>query len=96
MTNTMVPIKNGSITLPNDLRERYGIEEGSLLVIEAGAEGIMLRPADWPEPEVYTPQRIAEFLLNNAISEEDYQRAVEEVWKLGIDPATIEHDRPVG
>jgi AbrB family looped-hinge helix DNA binding protein len=95
MTTNVVPLKNGSITIPDDLRERYGIEDGSLLVIEAGDEGILLRPAALPEPEVYTPQRIAEFLLNNAINTEDYQGAVEEVWKLGIDPATIEHDRPM-
>ncbi len=87
-------IKDGSITIPDELRERYGIEDGSLLVIEAGVEGIVLRPADWPEPEVYTPERIAEFLLNNAVGDEDYTGAVEEVKKLGIDPATIPHDRP--
>jgi AbrB family looped-hinge helix DNA binding protein len=94
MITKMIPIKDGSITIPDDLRERYGIEEGSLLLIEAGAEGIMLRPAGWPEPEVYAPERIAEFLLNNAVNAEDYQAAVEEVKALGIDPATIPHDRP--
>jgi bifunctional DNA-binding transcriptional regulator/antitoxin component of YhaV-PrlF toxin-antitoxin module len=94
MTTKMIPIKDGSITIPDELRERYGIEDGSLLLIEAGAEGIMLRPAGWPEPEVYTPERIAEFLLNNAVNAEDYQAAVEEVKALGIDPATIPHDRP--
>jgi bifunctional DNA-binding transcriptional regulator/antitoxin component of YhaV-PrlF toxin-antitoxin module len=94
MTTKMVPIKDGSITIPDDLRERYGIEDGSLLLIEAGAEGIMLRPAGWSEPEVYTPERIAEFLLNNAVGDEDYKRAVEEVKKLGIDPASIPHEHP--
>lgn len=93
MTTKKIPIKDGSITIPDDLRERYGIEDGSLLVIEAKAEGIVLRPADWPDLEVYTPRRIAEFLLNNAVDDEDYQGAVEEVKKLGIDPATIAHDR---
>jgi bifunctional DNA-binding transcriptional regulator/antitoxin component of YhaV-PrlF toxin-antitoxin module len=33
MTTKMIPIKDGSITIPDDLRERYGIEEGSLLLI---------------------------------------------------------------
>lgn len=94
MTTKKIPIKDGSITIPDELRERYGIEDGSLLVIEAGAEGIVLRPADWPEPEVYTPERIAEFLLNNTVGEADYQDAVEEVRKLGVDPAAIPHDRP--
>jgi bifunctional DNA-binding transcriptional regulator/antitoxin component of YhaV-PrlF toxin-antitoxin module len=92
MTVKMVPIKNGSIAIPEELRERYGFEDGSLLVIEAGPEGIVLRPPDWPEVEVYTPERIAEFLLNNAVSERDYRAAIEEVIKMGIDPATIPHD----
>jgi bifunctional DNA-binding transcriptional regulator/antitoxin component of YhaV-PrlF toxin-antitoxin module len=94
MTTKMIPIKDGSITIPDDLRERYGIEDGSLLLIEAGAEGIMLRPAGWPEPEVYTPERIAEFLLNNAVDDDDYREAIEEVKKLGIDPASIPHSHP--
>lgn len=88
----MIQIENGSITIPDDLRERYGFEDGSLLVMEAEAEGIVLRPADWPEPEIYTPERIAEFLLNNAVSESDYQAAIEEVRRMGIDPATVPHD----
>lgn len=94
MTTKMIPIKDGSITIPNDLRERYGIEDGSLLLIEAGAEGIMLRPAGLLEPEIYTPERIAEFLLNNPVDAEDYRGAVEEVKALGIDLATVPHDRP--
>jgi putative addiction module CopG family antidote len=43
--------------------------------------------------ETYTPERIAEFLLNNSIDAEDYQRAREEVEKLNIDPDTIPHER---
>ena len=93
MTTRMIPIKDGSITIPNELRDQYGIEDGSLVVVEAGVEGIVLRPAVWPEPEVYTPERIAEFLLNNAVNDEDYQDAVEEAKTLGVDPATIPHER---
>ena len=94
MTTKVIPITDGSITIPDELRERYGIEDGSLLLIEAGAEGIMLRPAGWPEPEAYSPERIAEFLLNNAVDGDDYQGAIEEVRKLGIDPASIPHGHP--
>lgn len=46
--------------------------------------------------EDYTPERIAEFLLNNAITPEDYATALAEVHKLGIDPATIPHEKPAG
>ena len=87
-------MKNGSITIPDDLRERYGFEDGALLVVEAGSVGILLRPASEPEPEpeIYTPERIAEFLLNNAVSRKEYEAAIQEVIKMGIDPASVPHD----
>jgi AbrB family looped-hinge helix DNA binding protein len=95
MTTTMTTMtKQGSVEIPSELRERFGLHEGSVLAAEAGEEGILLRPTELPEVEIYTPERIAEFLLGNAIDEEDYDRAVEEVRKLGLDPAQILHDRP--
>jgi hypothetical protein len=51
------------------------------------------KPASVPV-EIYTPERKAEFLLSNAVDAEDYDAAVEEVRKLGIDPANIPHHRP--
>ncbi len=89
-----IPIKNGTIRIPDELRERYGLDDDTLLVVEAGAEGILLRPEGWPGPEIYTPERIAEFLLNNAIDEADYQEALKEVRQLGVDPDDVPHDRP--
>ena len=49
-----------------------------------------------PDPpyEIYTPERIAEFLLSCAIDEKDYQAARESVRELGLDPDQIEHLRP--
>jgi hypothetical protein len=44
--------------------------------------------------ESYTQERRAEFLLSNAVDEEDYARAGEEVRKMGLDPAAIPHRRP--
>ena len=44
--------------------------------------------------EIYTDERKAEFLLSNAVDEQDYAWAVREVRKLGIDPDTVPHRRP--
>ncbi len=44
--------------------------------------------------EIYTPERKAEFLLSNTVDAEDYDAAVKEVRRLGIDPAKIPHHRP--
>jgi len=45
--------------------------------------------------ERYTPERKAEFLLSNAVDEADYRRARKEVAKLGIDPDSIAHHKPL-
>ena len=44
--------------------------------------------------EEYSAERIAEFLLSNAVDEHDYAWAVQEVRKLGVDPDAVPHGRP--
>jgi hypothetical protein len=44
--------------------------------------------------EIYTPERIAEFLLNNAVTKEDYDSACTEVRALGLDPAKTPYTDP--
>jgi bifunctional DNA-binding transcriptional regulator/antitoxin component of YhaV-PrlF toxin-antitoxin module len=82
------------VVIPAGLRRKYGFEEGSLVVAEAREEGVLLRPAVTLPLERYTPERKAEFLLNNAVTPEDYAWALKEIKKLGIDPKTIPHEKP--
>ncbi len=86
--------RRGTIVLPAKLRRRLGIEEGSLVVAEEREDGILIRPATVLPVEIYTPERRAEFLLNNAVAAHDYQRARAEVKRLGLDPDRIKHHRP--
>jgi AbrB family looped-hinge helix DNA binding protein len=86
--------KRGTVVIPAALRRRFGIEEGSLVIAEDREEGILIRPAVAVPLESYTQERRAEFLLSNAVDEEDYARAGEEVRKMGLDPAAIPHRRP--
>jgi AbrB family looped-hinge helix DNA binding protein len=88
--------KRGTVVIPAELRRRYGFEEGSLVVAEGRAEGVLLRPVVALPLEIYTPERKAEFLLNNAITPEDYSWAVKEARKMGVDPETIPHEKPKG
>ena len=83
--------KRGTIVVPAELRERYGLDEGSLVIAEEQENGILLRPALAIPFEVYSPERRAEFLLSNAVDEEDYRKAVDEVRAMGLDPARIPH-----
>ena len=85
--------KRGTVVIPAALRRRFGIKEGSLIIAEDRDEGIPIRPAATIPLEIYTPERRAEFLLSNAVDEEDYARAKEEVRKMGLDPDTIPHRR---
>jgi len=80
--------------IPASLRRKYGLREGALVILEERQEGLFLRPATALPVEVYTPERKAEFLLNNAVTPEDYRWAVQEVRKMGLDPDSIPHEKP--
>lgn len=86
--------KRGAIVVPARTRRRFGIEEGSLIIAEERADGILIRPAVAVPVEIYTPARVAEFLLSNAVDPKDYRAAVRAVRKLAIDPRTVAHQRP--
>ena len=88
--------RRGVVVIPSSFRKKYGFKEGSLIVAEAREEGVLLRPMVALPIEVYTPERKAEFLLNNVTDKGDYEWAVKEVRKLGIDPKTIPHEKPKG
>lgn len=86
--------KRGTIVIPAALRQRMGLEEGTLVIAEEMDGGVLIRPAVAIAVEQYSPQRRAEFLLNNAVNRKDYDRAVREVRRLGVDPADIPHRKP--
>ena len=86
--------KRGTIVIPANLRQSYGLEEGSQVIVEARPEGVLLRPVVTLPVEIYSPERKAEFLLNNAVTQADYDQAVKDVRKMGLDPDEIPHKRP--
>jgi len=93
ITETAKVGKRGTIVIPASLRQKYGFEEGSQIVVEPVPEGVLLRPVVMLPIEIYTPERKAEFLLNNAITPEDYTIAVEQVREMGLDPEQIPHKK---
>lgn len=86
--------KRGTFVIPAKLRRRFGLSEGTAVIAEETEEGILLRPAVTVPIESYSSERRAEFLLSNAIDDEDYARAREAVQEMGINPDSIEHHRP--
>lgn len=87
--------KRGTLVIPAKMRKRYRLDEGSSMLIEEREDGLYLRPAVTTpvEVEIYTPERLAEFFLNNAMDKEDYLEARKEVVAMGIDPDSIDHLR---
>ena len=81
--------------IPAKTRKRYKLDEGTPIFIEERDDGILMRPAvaALAEVEIYTPQRLAEFFLNNAMDKEDYEEARKQVDSMGIDPDSIDHRR---
>ncbi len=86
--------KRGVITLPASLRKRFGLDDGSLIIAEEREDGILLRPAVATPVEIYTDERVAEFLLSNAVDLRDYEEARREVTAMGLDPDRISHHKP--
>jgi AbrB family looped-hinge helix DNA binding protein len=93
ITETARVGKRGTIVIPAALRRKYGLEEGSEVLVEPVPEGLILRPVVTLPIEIYTPERKAEFLLNNAITSEDYAIAVDRVREMGLDPEKIPHKK---
>jgi len=86
--------KRGTVVIPAPLRKKYGFDEGSQLIVEALPDGVFLRPVVTLPVEIYTPQRKAEFIVNNTITPEEYALAVKKVRNMGLDPETIPHKKP--
>jgi AbrB family looped-hinge helix DNA binding protein len=85
--------KRGTVVIPATLRQKYRLEEGSQIIVESLTEGVLLRPVVTLPVEIYTPERKAEFLLNNTVSSEDYAVAIKKVREMGLDPETIPHKK---
>ena len=93
--NTAKLGKRGTLVIPAKLRQRFALKEGDLLVTEVREDGILLRPAVAVPVEIYTPQRKAEFALNNSVTKEDYDEACKYIrQELGLDPAGIPYTDP--
>ncbi len=88
-----LPVKvgrRGTIVLPAELRKRYKIQEDSVLVAMPTKEGILLQLAGvFVQPEIYTLERRAEFLLMNAVGAREEKAAREKVRKMGLNPDTV-------
>lgn len=94
MNETVKVGKRGAVVIPAKMRRKFGMDEGALLIIEDEGNRLAMRPAVAVPLEIYPAERKAEFLLQNAVDEKDYLRALREVKSMGLNPAKIRHTRP--
>lgn len=86
--------KRGAVVIPARIRRLFGIEEGTTVLVDAGPDGVVIRPAVTVPVEVYSPERKAAFVLESWLDPADYPKLREQVRKMGIDPDRIPHARP--
>lgn len=86
--------KKGVFVIPARLRKRFGLEEGSLVIAEEKEDGILIRPAVALPVEIYSPERVAEFFLSNAVDNKEYEEAISKVKEMGLNPDEIPHSKP--
>jgi bifunctional DNA-binding transcriptional regulator/antitoxin component of YhaV-PrlF toxin-antitoxin module len=84
--------KRGTLVIPARLRRRYGMDEGASVLMEEHLEGVFVRPAVALPVRIYSQEEKAAFLLENAVDRQDYDRARDEVRRLGFDPDRIRHE----
>jgi len=86
--------KRGAVVIPARIRRQFGIEEGTTVLVEAGPEGVVIRPAVTVPVEVYSLERKATFILESWLKPEDYPKLRAQVRRMGIDPDEVPHTRP--
>jgi len=67
--------KRGTLVIPAKLRQRFGLQEGSLVIAEETSEGILLRPAIAVPTAGFTQEQIETLLLEGIASGESTDMA---------------------
>jgi len=73
MTETLVVSSRGQITLPAELRKRFGIKSGDVMILEDRGNEVVLKPGVVLEVQHYSDEQIAHWDAEDKLSE--YERA---------------------
>ncbi|NEO81188.1 AbrB/MazE/SpoVT family DNA-binding domain-containing protein [Moorena sp. SIO4G3] len=67
--------KKGQLSIPKAILKRLGLEGETMLLVETTADGgIILRPAGVYPIEMYTEERIEEFLSGDRLTNEEAEQ----------------------
>ena len=75
MKTNIIVSSRGQLTLPSEMRKKYKIDEGSVLVAEDRNGEIILRPATVMEVEYYTDEQIKDWIATDSYASDKEQSA---------------------
>lgn len=86
MKSNVIMSSRGQITLPSEIRKKYGMDEGSVLVAEDRDGEIILKPAAVYEVDYYTDEQIKNWVVEdsyqNSKEREDMRKKLQKLTKV--------------
>ncbi len=82
MASNVVVSARGQITLPADLRKKYKMEEGDVLVIDEKNGEIILKPAKVFEVEYYMDSQIDEWAKTDEFTVGEKEKLLKKIGNL--------------
>lgn len=73
MKTNLIVSSRGQLTLPSEMRKKYKIDDGSILVAEDRNGEIVLRPATVMEVEYYSDDQINEWAASDSFENDKAQ-----------------------
>jgi AbrB family looped-hinge helix DNA binding protein len=77
MRQTLIVSNRGQLTLPTNLRKRFGIKNGGPIILEERDNELALKPAMVLEVEMYTDTQIAEWDKEDQLDDAERKRLVQ-------------------
>lgn len=79
MRQTLVVSNRGQLTLPANLRKRFGIKDGGVVILEERGNELVLKPAMVLEVEMYTDDQISEWDQADRLDEAERQGVLQQL-----------------
>ena len=77
MRQTLIVSNRGQLTLPTNLRKRFGIKNGGPIILEERDNELALKPAMVLEVEMYTDTQIAEWDKEDRLDDAERKRLLQ-------------------
>lgn len=81
MKHTILVSNRGQLTLPTNLRKRFGIKDGGPIILEERENELALKPAMILEVEMYSDAQIAEWAKSDYLDRSEKQIISEKLEK---------------